>query len=353
MARAGTTPLGRQALAAACGLLLAVAGGGAAAAGAATVGAPQLGVYKDVTLSVQADTGVWRSAVQGSVRPLAQVLRPGLADVLYLAFAVGECGEETWSGQPAAAAAAANVPLLAAAGQRYVLSTGGALGVFTCDSDAGLDRFIARHASPQLVGVDFDIEGAQTPAQIDALAQRIASGERRHPALQFSVTLATHAGVDAARAGLNATGRAVLQALQRHGAQRTLVNLMVMDYGPASPAVCPLRPGVQPARCDMGRAGLQAARNVAAAHGLPLSRIALTAMVGVNDVLENVFTLDDARQLAADARSAGLAGVAYWSLDRDRPCEQATVVATCHTLPPSQVPQPLDFARALAQGLGR
>jgi hypothetical protein len=126
-----------------------------------------------------------------------------------------------------------------------------------------------------------------------------------------------------------------------------------MDYGAASPAVCPLRPGAQPPRCDMGRAGLQAAKNLASAFGWPMSRIALTAMVGVNDVLENVFTLDDARQLASDARSAGLAGVAYWSLDRDRPCEQATVVATCHTLPPSQVPQPLDFARALGQGLGR
>jgi chitinase len=95
-------------------------------------------------------------------------------------------------------------------------------------------------------------------------------------------------------------------------------NVMAMDFGPASPKVCVVKDGA----CDMGQSALQAARNVHAKYGIPYERIALTAMIGMNDVVSNVFTVADARTLVAGARTLGLAGVHYWSLGRDKPCGQ-------------------------------
>ncbi len=44
-----------------------------------------------------------------------------------------------------------------------------------------------------------------------------------------------------------------------------------------------------------------------------------TAMIGTNDTGE-VFSLDDAKQLAQFARDNKLGLVSFWSIDRDRVC---------------------------------
>lgn len=249
--------------------------------------------------------------------------------VLTWAFANGECGEETWPNKvPGQAVADANV---ASAANDYIISTGGQGGVFTCSSDAGMERFIARYMSPRLVGFDFDIEAGQSPAQIESLIERVRNAQRKYPKLRYSFTVATHAASDGSNHSLNKTGEAVLATLRRHGLRDFVLNLMVMDYGPASVQVCVVGAG----RCDMGASAMQAARNVERKYKLPLSQIALTPMIGVNDVAENVFTLADA-QLAADAvQRLGMAGLHYWSLDRDKPCTQpvAGADANCSTVP--------------------
>ena len=51
-----------------------------------------------------------------------------------------------------------------------------------------------------------------------------------------------------------------------------------------------------------------------------MSRIEVTPMIGINDVVANVFTLDDARVLARFARENAVGGLHFWSLDRDVPC---------------------------------
>ena len=65
------------------------------------------------------------------------------------------------------------MPLLTGAGINYILSTGGAAGSFTCGSDAGFATFLDRWASPNLIGVDFDIEAGQSQAVIGDLIARI------------------------------------------------------------------------------------------------------------------------------------------------------------------------------------
>lgn len=259
---------------------------------------------------------------------------PAAGRVLLWAFAGGECGAERWGTVDGEAFARENVAAAERSGQDFIVSTGGEAAMFTCGSDAGMRRFVERYRSPRLVGIDFDIEGRQTPAQIHALARRARFVQRHWPHLRLSFTLATHAGSDAVRRGLNATGKTVLAALRGAGVRGAVINLMVMNYGPAEAAWCvPAEPTAAP-RCDMARSALQAAHNLHHAHGVPYARIALTLMTGENDVAGNLTTLEDAHQIAREARARGLAGVHHWSVHRDQACPagEPRVSPRCHGL---------------------
>lgn len=327
----------------------------AATAAAAGAGPFFIGPYKHAPLALDADTLLMRSVVTGTPRPVVELLGEG--EVLHWAFATGECGGERWGdGVDTERFARANVQAFVQARRRYVVSTGGEGGHFSCGSDAGFERFIARYASPLLAGIDLDIEAKQTDADIDALVRRVKAALPRHRPLRFSFTLPTWAGSDAEGRGLNRLGERVLQALQRHGLQRApqvVINLMVMNYGDADGRSCVVKTNeAGEPRCDMGASAAQAARNLHTRHGWPLSRIAVTAMPGMNDVRSNVTTLDDARRIGADARALGLAGVHHWSLDRDRACDAPApegASALCSGLPQA----PLEFGRAFANGARR
>jgi chitinase len=284
--------------------------------------------YKDASQHIDATEPRLRAATGA---PLPDTRLHGAT--LVWAFATGECGQERWGAFDTARFAALNVAAFVAAGADYIVSTGGEAGAFTCGSADGMARFLARYDSPRLRGLDFDIEGRQTPAQIDALAQRAAELERSRPALRISFTLATHGSDDGSLRSLNATGEQVLASLQRHGVQRAIINLMTMNYGPADARWCVLRQGG--GSCDMGLSALQAVHNVHHRYGMPYGRMAVTAMLGENDVAGNVFTPDDAALLVRGARQLQLAGVHWWSLDRDRPCAPGSprVSPQCHGLP--------------------
>jgi hypothetical protein len=318
----------------ACLLAAAAAAAGCSAPGPFSV--PLSAPYKDV--SQQLDAAALRV-------PLA-----GVGSALVWAFATGECGQERWGEFDSARFAATNVKAFVDAGIDYVVSTGGEAGAFTCGSAEGMVRFLARYDSPRLIGLDFDIERQQTPAQIDALARRAAELQRSRPGLRLSFTLATHASPDGSRRSLNALGERVLNSLREQGVDRFIINLMVMNYGPADARWCVLREGG--AACDMGRSALQAARNVHDRYGLPYERIALTPMLGENDVAGNVFTPADAEVLARGARELKLAAVHWWSLDRDRPCAAGSprVSPRCHGLPDLPDLPPGRFGTLLGAG---
>ena len=271
------------------------------------------------------------------LNPAPDHVIPGLAGAPYRkdkpaaltwAFATGECGSETWRGQTGQQVAAANVAAFAGAGIDYVISTGGMGGVFTCATDEGMERFLSRYESKHLAGIDFDIEAEQSKEQVTSLVQRAATAQKRRPHLRVSFTVATHAGADGSRRSLNTLGETILAAVRASGLRDWTFNLMVMDYGPPAPDVCVIRAGV----CDMGASAVQAARNVHEKYGIPLAQIEVTAMIGVNDVPRNDFTVADARLLGAAAKKMGLAGLHWWSLDRDKPCDVPVQGASdrCH-----------------------
>lgn len=324
------------------------------------------GPYKHLLTHIDPDNPLATTRVTGTPLPLANTNPAALlpsANSLTLAFASGECGQERWRARDATvlhkdgstsvkavdldatSVAQANVAALHGAGYRYIISTGGEGNVFTCSSDAGMEAFIARYEGPGLIGFDFDIESTQTPEAIQSLVARIKVAQSKRPALRWSFTLPTLAASDASRASLNALGQQVLTSIRAAGLDKPIINLMVMNYGKASADACVVKDG----RCDMAASAIQAARNLNAVYGVPMDSIALTPMIGVNDVVDNVFTLQDAIALARFAKVEKLAGLHFWSLDRDTPCAQGatTVSPTCSGL---SAQQPRAFSRAFAWG---
>ena len=318
-------------------------GGGTGTAPASLI----FSAYKDTSINMNWNTNVITTAVPGSPTALASDLVANGSKTITLAFATGECGSENWGGVPGAAMASANAAQLNAAGVKYILSTGGAAGSFTCASDAGFESFINRWATPGLIGIDFDIEGGQSQQVINDLVRRIQSAHSAHPGLRFSLTLATLAnnnGATTARSlgsglaeSFNAFGDMSLAAVRStfgfNGSAATwpsfiTVNLMTMDYGATGPGNCVVNAGV----CDMGQSAIQAAFNLRDKFGVPFKNIELTPMIGGNDTQSEHFTLQNVDAMTSFAIANNLAGVHHWSYDRDTDCPPGSASATCNTL---------------------
>jgi chitinase len=304
--------------------------------------------YKDTTINMNWNTNVISTMVPGAATSLGSDLVASGGKTITLAFATGECGSENWGGVAGAALASANVSLLTQAGAKYIVSTGGAAGSFTCGTDAGMTTFIDRWASSGLVGIDFDIEAGQSASVIQALVARIQTAHGTYPGVRFSLTIATLAnnngGSTAQSLGsgvqdsLNVYGDNVLAAVSStfgfsasnpsSWPSYLTVDLMTMDYGGASDGVCV----VSGSTCQMGQSAIQAAYNLHDHFGVPYANIELTPMLGGNDVSSEQFSLADADTLAHFAVSQGLAGVHYWSYDRDTDCAQGSASSTCNSM---------------------
>ena len=84
--------------------------------------------------------------------------------------------------------------------------------------------------------------------------------------------------------------------------------------------------------CDMGQSAIQAAYNLHDTWGVPYANIELTPMIGGNDVQNEHFTLANVDTMTSWAIANGLAGVHYWSYDRDTDCPLGSASPICNSL---------------------
>jgi hypothetical protein len=283
------------------------------------------GSYKDVTINMDWNVDQISTSVTGTRSPVLNVM-PARQGSMTWAFASGECGSENWAGVTPAALVAQNVNQWVSAGRKYIISTGGANGVFTCGSDAGFESFIQRYNSSSLQGIDFDIEGGQSQAVIDALVARVKVAKANHPNLRFSFTLATLGGNSPQ--SLGTAGQMVMASIKSHGLTNYLINLMTMDYGSANAGNCTLDAS---GRCDMGRSATQAAINLHNYYGTPYSQIEITPMIGGNDTQDETFTIADVTTVTNFVAANKVSGVHFWSLDRDKDCAPGWASPTCNS----------------------
>lgn len=260
----------------------------------------------------------------------------------------GTC-EPAWGGFQAYSVASLfrlqEINAVRAAGGDVMVSFGGAAGTELALACPTVESVRAAYRQTidtyGLTHVDFDIEGAAAadPPSIARRSQAIRLLQLEAAAagreLRVSLTLPV------LPSGLTADGLAVVQSALAAGVELHCVNIMAMDYGPAA---APDPDG------HMGDYAIQAATSLHAqlaatyaAAGQPLDdaevwhRIGVTPMLGVNDVVQEVFTLADAAQVRAFAEEKGLRMLAFWDAQRDRPCD----------LPPPA--QPNNFCSGIPQ----
>ncbi|MEU6868632.1 cellulose binding domain-containing protein [Streptomyces sp. NPDC046876] len=237
---------------------------------------------------------------------------------------------------------ASQIAALRAKGGDVRVSFGGAAGselALACSSAADLAAAYGKVVDAYgLTKADFDIEGAALPdtAANTRRAQAIALLQQKHPGLNVSFTLPVMPE------GLTQPGIDLLANAKRNGVAVSAVNVMAMDYGPAYSG-------------DMGGYAIQAATATQAqikgvlglSDAAAWKTVAVTPMIGVNDVASEIFTVEDATQLAGFARTKGLAWLAMWSGARDRQCPggpKNSADATCSSITQS----PLAFTKAFA-----
>jgi hypothetical protein len=263
--------------------------------------------YKDVTVDANWNTGAQQTTVTGTSE-LVTLAMPNRT--LTWAFATGTCGSETWAGITVAQEAT-NVATFVSAGKDYIVSTGGAAGSFDCPSSSGLVSFISKYYSANMLGVDFDIESGQTQTVINDLVTSAKGAESSYPNLRFSFTLASFGG--SVNPILGATGVAVVNEIKSAGlGGNYTINPMAFDFGAANPTYCVVVGGV----CEMGQSAIQAMESVSSQFGIPYGHIEVTIEVPADDGGAS-FTSADVTTLCNWIKSNGVAGIHYWSLDRD------------------------------------
>jgi hypothetical protein len=159
----------------------------------------------------------------------------------------------------------------------------------------------------------------------------VAAAQSQYPGLRFSFTLATLAASDGSYGGVNQLGQWVIQAIKSSSPalNNYTINLMTMDYGSAIAANCVVANGV----CQMGQSAVQAVQNLEHSYGIAPGHIEITPMIGQNDAQGEITTLADIDTIANYATANGLAGVHFWSLDRDTPCAAGSASSTCNSYP--------------------
>jgi hypothetical protein len=271
--------------------------------------------------------------------PLLSAARQTGVRQFNLAFVVAGGGvgcTPEWGGVTAIGAdpVAAQIGALRAIGGDVRISFGGEDGselALTCTSVSQLEAAYQDVISAYDVNkVDFDIEGAAiaNTAANTRRDQALAALQARDKGLQVSFTL------PALPSGLTAQGVAVVRGAAQAGVQISAVNVMAMDYGDG---VVPHPSGM------MGTYAIDAATATDAqvASVLKISKhaawakISVTALIGVNDISDEIFTVANARQLVAFAASKHLAWLSMWSAGRDQECPggaQSSYVPTCSSI---------------------
>ncbi|SDM38512.1 glycoside hydrolase family 18 protein [Streptomyces wuyuanensis] len=237
---------------------------------------------------------------------------------------------------------AAQISALRAKGGDVRVSFGGAAGhelALNCATSGELAAAYGKVVDQYgLTKVDFDVEGAALPdtAANTRRSQAIAQLQKKHPGLDVSFTLPVMPE------GLTQPGIDLLADARKNGVRTDAVNIMAMDYGPAYSG-------------DMGTYAIQAATATQAqikgvlglSDAAAWKTVAVTPMIGVNDVTTEIFKVDDAAQLVDFAKSKGIGWLAMWSSSRDRQCPggaQNSADATCSSI----LQEPLAFTKAFA-----
>lgn len=190
----------------------------------------------------------------------------------------------------------------------------------TCDDDAqltsGYESVVERY---ELNSIDMDIEGEMLADEhaVQRQARAIAQvQDARETAEGLDVWLTLPVAPD----GLTFEGLRAVRAYLAAGVDLAGVNAMTMNYNDSGNGLGETIHESLSAMQSQLRALYQEA-GLVIGDATAWSRVSATAMIGQNDVREEVFGLADAKALARFAADRGMVRLSMWSLNRDRQCD--------------------------------
>ncbi|UUU31622.1 chitinase [Streptomyces sp. CA-210063] len=243
----------------------------------------------------------------------------GSAAAYNLAFVIadGDACTPAWNGTQAIddSAVKSRISALTASGASVRVSFGGASGAElaeACDSASELaEAYGAALDAAGSTEADFDVEGdaLKDSDSVGLRSEAIALLQKDRPGLSVSFTLPVMPS------GLDDDGVALLDSANDNAVQVTTVNIMTMNYASSYDG-------------DMGDYAEQAAEATheqlmdifGTSGSTAWGALALTSMLGVNDVDNETFTLEDAAQVRKFAEEKGVAWVSMWATFRDQEC---------------------------------
>ncbi len=258
-----------------------------------------------------------------SVATAADTDSAGSPSTYNLSFAIAKgstCTPE-WNGTTAIdnSAVKSRISALKESGATVRVSFGGASGkelAETCTSATALAKAYGEALDAAgSAQADFDIEGdALTDSTSVALRSKaIALLQKERSDLKVSFTLPVMPS------GLDSDSLALLESANDNAVAVSTVNIMTMNYGESYTG-------------DMGDYAITSATathtQLKKVFGLSdagaWQGMALTSMIGVNDVSGETFSLSDAAQVRTFAEEKEVAWVSMWSTFRDQQCESGS-----------------------------
>ncbi|KAJ3408522.1 hypothetical protein HDU80_005476 [Chytriomyces hyalinus] len=155
---------------------------------------------------------------------------------------------------------------------------------------------------------DFDIEGGavKNRANVDLRNQALAKVQAALPSLKISYTLPVSTG------GLTDDGIYLVQSAAKYNVKIDCLNIMAMDYYENIPYKD------SNGNSLMGQYAIASTKATYKQVGTLVQSIGITPMIGVNDDVNEVFTLADAAQVAAFAASTSYVSmVSFWVVAAD------------------------------------
>jgi len=223
-----------------------------------------------------------------------------------------------------------DVKAFIAAGGHVKASFGGADGTYVesqCSDAAALATALGDFVETTgITDLDFDIEqDAVLTDTVNEMRGQALKTVQTSKNIQVAFTLAANPSPGG---GLTTQGLSVVSHAISAGVKVSHVNLMTMDYGDSF--------GGQPlAPVAIGSLTDANAQLVSIVPGLSTGgawqMLGVIPMIGKNDDSE-VFSVDDAKTLAAFAVKNQLGLVSFWSIDRDQVCPKGADYNSCSTV---------------------
>lgn len=211
-------------------------------------------------------------------------------------------------------------------GGEIAISFGGAindeLAIKCTDSESLLSAYRTVIDKYQIDTIDLDIEKSalSDTESIERRAQAISSlqKEKREKGEDLAVWLT----LPVTPQGLTEEGTNIIAKMLEKGVDLAGVNIMTMDYGQSKEKDLSMQLASQQALLETHRQLeiLYTNANIILNSSSVWQKIGMTPMIGQNDFTDEIFTLDDAKELNVYAIGNKIARVSIWSANRDIQC---------------------------------